>query len=111
MVANSTYYRLCNEWGANYLNESAKEFAKSIGIDDYNDPHINFEKMREVRSLCRKNTVWLKGGDERDLYIEYMPMGGYSKYNDYNDIKHIIRAFHAYEKMYGNLAARRRFLK
>ena len=74
---NDTYRRLCNEWNANYeVNETLITYCNVMFIDRY-ATYINAQTMLEIRKYCKKNGVWFEDFDERDLYIDLMPFGGY----------------------------------
>lgn len=86
-MTNSAFHKLCYEFDLNYrYQDNFQEYCDNLGImyiGFYGQITADTEDMKNARSIWKKtHKVWLKDSDEVNIYIDYMPFGGYRSDND-----------------------------
>lgn len=78
-MCNNAWRRLCNEWTFNALTEGFQEFCERAGLPTDDVCVRRIPDMQQVRKDCRQKFVWLEDSCETDIYLAFMPFGGYTK--------------------------------
>ena len=76
-MCNNAWRRLCNEWTFNAINDEFQALCRRIDADNVDALHSH--EMQWVRKECKKSYVWLEDTCEEDLYLAFMPFGGYTR--------------------------------
>lgn len=78
-MCNKAWAKLCREWTCNFINDEFQALCRRIDIcaDDV-DP-FRTEEAKWVRKECKKSSVWLEDTCEEDIYLAFMPFGGYTR--------------------------------
>lgn len=78
-MRNNAWRRLCNEWTFNAINDEFQALCRRVGVSADDVDALHTHDMEWVRKECKKSYVWLEDTCEEDLYVAFMPMGGYTR--------------------------------
>lgn len=102
-MTNDAYHRLCNEWRHNWCNDALKGILADNGCE-YDEFEGSATFMKNFRSACKREAVWLQDKNESDFYIELMPWGGYN--GNYAKIKAALKKYRELLKLVTSNQAR-----